>query len=472
MKYILMLTALMLIMLSDCIVAQVGPNLVANPSFEIREILSAPPVVFNTPQKRTDFEGFVKDWFQTNKCCYQIPEGHGCPLENHYMCVSPDYFHQDCPYNCTNGGVSVPANAVGYQAAKHGVAYAGIITSGVITAIPPSQPCNPAWVDDANHVEFITVKLSQPLTIGKTYNVGFWASLAEISQYSMGKLGLQLSDADPTFTDCDMTDEPILAVGPGVNNSAIVSQPPPIWEKQKWHKISGEIYADHAYEYLTIGRFAPINMAPTPPAPAEHINFGIGNFACDAGTRNYSPFSYYYIDDSYVREKVCSCDALSIAILDNDAEVHCCVYFRINTGLDGLVGTNCSTLGQPSSIAGIRVTPCLGQLDMYSIELNPHFTGNPVNSLDHYIVDGDTYWYRGPFVAPNQPRNIKVIPKEDNYDYWHSPVRIPGFICLRDRDGNPLNGTFTVCLNFQFLDINGNVICEKQVSETFTCVSE
>ena len=165
---------------------------------------------------------------------------------------SPDYFH-----SCATGasGVSTPANDFGSQTPHSGQAYAGFVL----------RPVN-------DYREYLEIPLTAPLAGGVSYDVSFYVSLADASQWAVDKVGAYLS---------------VGSVGP-VNNAGVLSVVPQvvnpvgtyITNKSTWTLVTGSYVAVGGETHMIIGNFAD-NTSTTPLT-------GLGGFY---------PGSYYYIDD-------------------------------------------------------------------------------------------------------------------------------------------------------------------------------
>src|SRR6185295_8712161 len=170
---------------------------------------------------------------------------------------SPDYFHV-CAVSST--GVSIPVNTFGNQPARTGTAYAGFILR------PQNQ-----------YREYLETPLSAPLTAGTVYNVSFYVSLSDASQWAIDKIGAYLS---------------VGSVGP-VNNGDVLTLVPQvvnpsgnfITNKSDWTLVSGTYVAVGGEDHLVIGNFSDDSASTTIT--------GLGGFY---------PGSYYYVDDVSVEK--------------------------------------------------------------------------------------------------------------------------------------------------------------------------
>lgn len=213
-------------------------NLVPNPSFELKT--SCP----------TGISGF------------QIT---GVTVWTSPTTASPDYFHT-C---ATSGsGVSVPSNMFGNEAPHTGQAYAGFKLRSM-----------------NQYREYLETPLTSPLVAGVAYNVSFYVSLADNSQWAIDKLGAYLSvgPVGPVNTLYTLSVAPQVAnpYGSYLNN------------KSGWTLISGTYFALGGEDHLVIGTF-----------PDDSVTTAL------TGMGGPFPFSYYYLDDVSVErsKKQGTCD--------------------------------------------------------------------------------------------------------------------------------------------------------------------
>lgn len=169
--------------------------------------------------------------------------------------------------NSGNGLVGVPQNVGGYQYARTGMGYAGIMT----------------YAQGANFREYIQAKLINPLEINKKYYVEFYVSLFDTQTVACNNIGVYFSDtavAAPLLS--------IINVTPQISNDILLN---PLTDKTNWIKISGSFIASGTENYITIGNFLDDISSDT-------VYVGGGCTGCDA--------SGYYIDD--VSVICCDCD--------------------------------------------------------------------------------------------------------------------------------------------------------------------
>lgn len=177
----------------------------------------------------------------------------------HTSVNTPDYYN-----SCNNNGpinpgmVGVPYNARGYQPARNGNAYAGVVIY---------------WTAQTDYREIFYAQLQSPLAAGVTYNVGMYTILNEDNAMWAvdGGLGIYLSST------------PINPLTPFIYTPQIVNPSGNVLnDTLNWTKISGTYTATGGEQYITIGSFIPDNQLTI-------INRG--------GTY---PFTSYAIEDVWV----------------------------------------------------------------------------------------------------------------------------------------------------------------------------
>jgi len=190
--------------------------------------------------------------------------------------ATADYFH-----SCNTGvfplpAMSVPSNIMGYQQARTGNGYAGIICNEVIN-FPPL----PAIVDD--YREYIQIQLTSPLQAGEEYEVKFHWSLSNASTHYIEELGVYFSNS-LTF----LQQSTALNLTPQVTVSGT-----PLNDTTNWVAFSQTFTATGGEQYLIIGNFNdPTNTTSGATGVTSSITTG-GDHA------------YYYIDDVSVQKTTC-----------------------------------------------------------------------------------------------------------------------------------------------------------------------
>ncbi|HAD33632.1 MAG TPA: hypothetical protein DCF44_03915 [Chitinophagaceae bacterium] len=190
---------------------------------------------------------------------------------------SPDYFNA-C--NTSTNALGVPSNAVGYQSAFSGDAYAGFV----------------AFATGGEAREILGITLNQTLIVGQTYFVSFYISLAEydanLQQYiARNKIGARFSTVPANGSD-----NPYPGTNPfPIDNFAHIYTNTIINDTMNWVKIQGTFLADSAYEYLMIGNF-----------------FDDSN--TDTIYRANGVRSYYFVDEICVSTSSNTCNQISNSI--------------------------------------------------------------------------------------------------------------------------------------------------------------
>lgn len=190
--------------------------------------------------------------------------------------ATADYFNQ-----CNNGvfpfpSLSVPSNIMGYQQARSGNGYAGIICNEVIN-IPPF----PSFVDD--YREYIQIQLSSPLVAGEEYEVEFYFSLSNASTHYVEELGAYFSNSIT-----NLQQSTALSFVPQVSISGT-----PLNDTTTWVQFRQNFTAVGGEQYMIIGNFNdPNNTTSGTTGVASNIATG-GDHA------------YYYIEDVSVRTATC-----------------------------------------------------------------------------------------------------------------------------------------------------------------------
>ena len=170
---------------------------------------------------------------------------------------SSDYFHACSP------SINVPNNFLGYQYAKTGEAYAGIVFS-----YPPPPP---------KSGEYVGGVLATAMLPSRNYCMEFSVSLANEARYAADRIGAHF------FTDSlvNLPSDTILPIELQVVNDKgnVIS------DTMDWTPISGSYLATGGEKYVIIA-----NFYPTDSLTIDTVNSG--------GSQGVA---YYYIDDVFVR---------------------------------------------------------------------------------------------------------------------------------------------------------------------------
>jgi hypothetical protein len=168
---------------------------------------------------------------------------------------SPDYFNS-CATDVIYGQ-SVPQNGFGFQPAKTGEAYAGLIS-----------------MIETDGREYIQTMLIDTLVSGKSYTVKFYVSVADSSPYAANNIGAFFSN-----NPVSVTHSWVLPYSPQIENDPIAN---PLYDRFGWTEVSDTFIAQGGEKYITIGNFN--NDLDT-----DTTYFSNGS--------NWLSFSYHYIDD-------------------------------------------------------------------------------------------------------------------------------------------------------------------------------
>ena len=189
-----------------------------------------------------------------NSCPDGYSQMERCALWKAATSGTSDYL-RDCGFISS---VGVPNNNIGYQEARTGVSYAGVIAYSQNSI--------------ADYKEYIEVKLKAPLLEGYQYKISYYISLAEhVSSYAIKNMGFVLSPQDVGIDYLYGTIDNVPLTDPG---DAYYSD---IYD---WTLLEFTYTALGGENFLTIG-----NFEPTPLTEAQLINLSGDGFA------------YYFIDD-------------------------------------------------------------------------------------------------------------------------------------------------------------------------------
>lgn len=233
------------------VVALQAQNLVPNPSFEL---LKQPPCRAITRTIPGDnISKYIYDW------------------------VSPTFGTSDIQLNiATAPNCPVDLSIYG-QKAHSGTACAGMYTLG-------SSPRSSAASGIAPYREYLQVKLTKKLLVGKVYYVEFYASPLDVtivpglSCYN-NNLGCYFSaDSIHKVATGSPAEYGVFNFSPQVNETHILDKP------NQWYKISGCFEAKEAAQFLTIGNFFTDSQT-------KYIELNKQGFG-----------AYYLIDDVLVEE--------------------------------------------------------------------------------------------------------------------------------------------------------------------------
>jgi len=229
------------LILGNAIQAQ---NLVVNPSFEQT----------NTNCSQFGGEGFRQDLDGTwNNANSNVPGD---------SCSSPDLFAPcneiTIPGFPTVSVTAMPNNELGWQYARTGERYVGIITYSL----------------GSNYREYIQGRTASPLQAGQQYCVSMFVSKGDKVPYATNNMGVYFSNTEYLRDAC--VDGSLIPVTPHLNYTCS-----PITDTLNWVRLQWNYVATGGEQYFVIGNFF------------NNANTTIQN----TGPSSLNPYAYYYIDD-------------------------------------------------------------------------------------------------------------------------------------------------------------------------------
>ncbi|HRG17708.1 MAG TPA: gliding motility-associated C-terminal domain-containing protein [Flavobacterium lutivivi] len=191
-------------------------------------------------------------WYLTNAQFISAVNNWDYPTQG-----STDLYHMSLSTTCFSHPLSTNSAAVGQQLPRTGSAMTNIVTYG-------SGGCTP-------YREYVQGELSSTLTVGVTYNISVFVSLADYSSKGTNNIGFKFTTVrQSTGSMC------VWQTTPDVNYTGT-----PIMDKEGWTELT--------FQYT--------------PTTANLRYFSIGNFITDTGTTTISSASgslntiRYFIDD-------------------------------------------------------------------------------------------------------------------------------------------------------------------------------
>lgn len=184
--------------------------------------------------------------------------------------ASPDYWNA-----CDTGIANVPNCIKGFQPARSGNAFAGIILGRNYTFFPPLN----------QYREYLQTELLQPLQASQRYCVSFYVNRADSCDWAVGNIGAYFSVNPDTnyFTNNFFSYSPQVS-----NNPANI-----IFNDTGWTKISGSFIAGGGERYIMIGNFNSFQTTNT--------QFTGGCVYCGGEPE----LAYYFVDDVCVAAGDC-----------------------------------------------------------------------------------------------------------------------------------------------------------------------
>lgn len=191
--------------------------------------------------------------------------------------TTPDYFNACTP----NLNVDVPQNLCGYEAARSGNAYAGIVTFHI-----QQQTTN-----QKNYREYIQCQLNDSLIAGVSYCISWYVSACDSCNYVCNNMGMFFSDIQ--INDTCMAPNPC-----NLNYLPQVENPPAnnLNNRNGWTPVSGTYIAAGGEKYIIIG-----NFSDTTGTTGTYTGW-----ASQSGS-DLDYLAFYFIDDVLVAP----CDSLT-----------------------------------------------------------------------------------------------------------------------------------------------------------------
>jgi gliding motility-associated-like protein len=270
-----------------CFAAAAQINLVRNPSFE--SYVHCPSDMYEMDSSTTVFNS-VSDWFAPNKSAV--------------FNASPDYFNTCAPPT----GFWIPQNVYGYQTARTGNGYTGILITEPLSST-------------ITYREYIGSRLLQPLVANNHYLVTFYVSRANNLLASTDDIGLFFSSA---YNGYPIVQE--IPETPQIQNPSNRY----LTDTIKWMKVSGSYQASGNEEWIIIGNFKSHANTTTQAPPGDQ-------------------WGYYLIDDVSIANYVRSNTRKDTAICPGDLAS---IYMR--PGFDSCIWNDGNTLSRRQTLnAGI-----------------------------------------------------------------------------------------------------------------------
>ncbi|MBL6662935.1 MAG: gliding motility-associated C-terminal domain-containing protein [Flavobacteriales bacterium] len=201
---------------------------------------------------------------QTNLSQFDLLNQWYNPTPGDQNAATPDYFN-----SCSNSIYWGTTNTLGSQTPRTGAGMAGILFADAF--------------DSETNTEFISVQLNEELDSGQIYEMGFWASHADLVGFFAKPVGLYVSDTMIIFPE--PSPENNYNNGAEFNYDPQVEHDEYITEHDDWVEVKGCFTATGGENFLTIGAFHPTQFQ-TIPNPDGYASYQM---------------SYLYIDDVFLR---------------------------------------------------------------------------------------------------------------------------------------------------------------------------
>lgn len=238
--------------------------------------------------------------------------------------LSPDNYNSCAPHTTISFSASVPTNYVGFQEAYDGEGYVGI--SCFVSNYPELR-------------EYVQAILTDTLTGGFRYHIGFYCNAANRLQYAVSTLGAAITMEAPDRVTQDYPNT-LLDAEPQIFQQSNT----PLTDTANWVLISDTLTALGGERFITIGNFHTDNESDTVRFNPDQPPIGTSP----------TTSAYYYIDSVFVREIGRAPN--SLAELDRDKDKGFLIYPNPTTGSLTIVST--IEEGQPATFEAFNL---LGQ---------------------------------------------------------------------------------------------------------------
>jgi len=266
--------------------------------FRLAYLLPISLIIFTTIVHQSVGQNLVPNWdFESYNSCPVGPSQitnvipWGTPDT-----ATPDYYNicytpfPPPPFPPIGPSMDVPSNIQGWQQARSGVGYVGIISA------------EKTFSFNTDYREYLQVQLNTPLVIGQTYCVNFYWSLADNSPHYVEEIGVYFSN-----TQINLQQSAALPFIPQLEQTGT-----PMDDTTNWVSFQQSYLAAGGEQYIIIGNFR------------NPSNTTLGNTGITCNIQNGGCFAYYYIEDVCVSaDSICCSPPCSISLSSNTINSSC-----------------------------------------------------------------------------------------------------------------------------------------------------
>ncbi|HHZ63930.1 MAG TPA: hypothetical protein EYN51_00255, partial [Flavobacteriales bacterium] len=223
--------------------------------------------------------------------------------------ATPDYYNvcytpfPPPPFPPIGPSMDVPSNIQGWQQARSGVGYAGIISAENTFGL------------NLDYREYLQIQLTSPLITGQEYCVNFYWSLANNSPHYVEEIGIYFS-----INQVNLLQSTTLPFIPQLEQTGT-----PLNDTASWVSFQQSYIAAGGEQYIIIGNFK------------DPANTTLGNTGVTCNIQTGGCFAYYFIEDVCVSpDSVCCSTPCSIILTTNTTNSSC------NGSCDGSATANTS----------------------------------------------------------------------------------------------------------------------------------